>query len=44
MFGGIFFATNGGGSAIGIEWVEARDAGKYPRVHKTAPITKNDAA
>ena len=29
-------------SAIGIQWVEARDAARYPTVHSLASATNND--
>ena len=32
-------AGAGGGSATGIYWVEARDTGKHPTMHRTASLT-----
>lgn len=32
------------GAAIGIWWLEARDADKHPTVPRTVPITKSDPA
>ena len=42
MSGDIFGCHNWGG-ATGIFWVEARDADKYPKMHRTSPQTKNYA-
>lgn len=35
---------SGAGGATGIYWVEARDTAEHPRMHRTAPTTKNDPA
>ena len=32
------------GDAVGISWVEARDAAKHPTVHRTVPTISNDPA
>lgn len=37
MSGDIFGCDTGVGNAIGIEWVEAKDAAKYPTIRRTAP-------
>ena len=35
---------SGARGATGIYWVEARDTAEHPRMHRTAPTTKNDPA
>lgn len=37
----ILAVTLANGAAIGISWVETRDASKYPTLHKIVPTTKN---
>lgn len=36
--------TPGGGSVMGILWVEDRGAAKHPAKHMTVPTTKNSVA
>ena len=39
--GNIFDCHNWGWGAVGIKWTEAREAAKPPKMHRTAPVTKN---
>lgn len=35
---------SGAGGATGIHWAEARDTAEHPRMHRTAPTTRNGPA
>lgn len=37
-----FLVITTGGSATGMDCVEARDAAKHPTMHRSAPTAKND--